>query len=228
MSDSSRVPDRVKHEIPTSVAIVGIGGVGSWLSLFISEFENVERIALFDSDVIEKSNLERTPFKISQLGDNKAVAMKQLIKERREDVVVRTYGNLYESNKRLLNMYKLRVVCADGVAVRNMVLKFDNSIASAYDVDEEKDHITVHEEGGIFSVDDEDGGNYTIQPSWSVPAVLVAILTLYQIGQDTRPIDMSARVKELFTRGVNGKLKFHLDPQDNSIAEEEVGIESIF
>lgn len=218
ISDESRVPDRVQHNIPNSVAIVGVGGVGSWFALFVSEFEDVERVGLFDSDDLERSNLERTPYKRSQIGGNKAEAMKKLIKERR-DIDVHAYGHLTEANKGTLNLYKLKVACCDNVDARNIVLENENGVSSGYDITEEVDHISVSEEGPIWDVDTDDG--YTIDPSWSVPAVLTAILTLYQIGQDTRPINMSGAIQEFFVRGVNDKLMFHPTPQEDNIKQED-------
>lgn len=217
--NESRVPDRVQHSIPDSVAVVGIGGVGSWLSLFLSEFEGMKRMGLFDSDVVEKSNLERTPFKRDQIGTNKAEAMKELIMERRPDIEVSCFDNLTEENEKILNLYKMKIASCDGVEPRNIVLRYKNGISSGYDITEECDHLSVGEEGPIWDVDGE--GGYSIQPSWSVPAVLTAILTIYQIAQGERPINLSASVKEFLVRGVNDKLMFYPEPQDDSIAEEE-------
>lgn len=215
-----RVPERVQEEIPESVAIVGVGGVGSWMALFISQMKDVKRIALFDADVVEESNLERTPFKSSHISEEKTEAMKDLIEERRGDVIVKKYGNLTDDNKQLLNMYEMSIACADSIEARNIVLRRDNSVSAGYDVTEEYDHISVHESGEIWTTEEGGADGYTIEPSWSVPAVLVAILTLYQIGQDTRPIDISGKLREFMVRGVNGRLMFEPEPTEDSIEGE--------
>lgn len=206
--------------MPKTVCVVGVGGVGSWLALFLSEFKDVERIGLYDDDVVDESNLERTPFKRSHIGESKTEAMKELIEERRNDLIVQTYGNLAENNKGTLNMYDMQIASCDGVEPRNIVLEHENGISAGYDITEEKDNITVSEQGPIWSVGEEPDG-YTIEPSWSVPAVLTATLTVYMIGRDLRPMNLTSCIKDHFTRGVNDHVKFHTEPQDESVESEE-------
>jgi len=80
--------DRQKElplNIPPSVSVIGVGGVGSWVALDFA-LVGVKNIVLVDPDKIEASNLNRTPFKLSQVGKHKVQALMELVLERRDDV----------------------------------------------------------------------------------------------------------------------------------------------
>jgi hypothetical protein len=72
-----------------AIIVVGVGGIGSWVA-FNAALMGVGIIMLYDDDKIELSNLNRTPFTQKQvgMGMNKAVAMEELIMERRSSTVV--------------------------------------------------------------------------------------------------------------------------------------------
>lgn len=67
--------------------VVGLGGIGSWLAIDLALI-GIGTLILFDDDVIEASNLNRTLFKLSQIGEFKTKAVKDLIMERRKDILV--------------------------------------------------------------------------------------------------------------------------------------------
>jgi len=82
--------DRQKElplNIPPAVSVIGVGGVGSWVALDFA-LVGVKNIVLVDPDKIEASNLNRTPFKLSQVGKHKVQALMELVLERRDDVNV--------------------------------------------------------------------------------------------------------------------------------------------
>lgn len=192
----SRVPDSLRDNLPSSVAIVGCGGVGSWVALLFSQFRDCRRIALFDGDVLEESNLERTPYKMEQLGMSKVDALKEIILERRDEIEVTLHDYITEDNKMILDEYELAVAACDDAESRNLVLEHDNSINVGYDVTENYDHITVSE-AQIWQIDD-DGDNYEIEPSWSGPAMLGAVLTVMHVVRDVRPASVSTKVNHMF------------------------------
>lgn len=193
----SRVPARLKDNVPNSIAIVGCGGVGSWVALFFSQFDHVNHMGLFDSDVVELSNLERTVYRKPDLDREKTDALEDILREQSSsDMVISCYDDITEDNYRLLNFYKLRVVCADDVECRNIVMKLDNSISIGYDITPSEDSITVSESGSIWDIDGDDG--YTIEPSWSVPAVLPALIAVYSVARGKRPVEVSTNISELF------------------------------
>lgn len=74
--------------------VVGLGGIGSWVAIDLALI-GVGTLILFDDDKIESSNLNRTLFKLSQVGEYKTKAVKQLISERRKNILVITNEELF-------------------------------------------------------------------------------------------------------------------------------------
>jgi hypothetical protein len=68
--------------------VVGVGGIGSWIALNLALSGKVNSLILIDDDLVESSNLNRTPFTIAQIGEYKVEALKYLILERRETNVI--------------------------------------------------------------------------------------------------------------------------------------------
>jgi len=98
MNDNNELYDRQKPldvEAPESVTVIGVGGVGSWVALDLA-LAGVEKIYLVDFDEIERHNLNRTPFKESQIGKDKIQALTELIAERRMDAEVIPLDNRIE------------------------------------------------------------------------------------------------------------------------------------
>jgi hypothetical protein len=73
--------------------VAGVGGIGSWVALDLALSGQVRNLYIIDPDSIECSNLNRTPFRITDIGFPKVDALKYLILERRSDVNVFTYRN---------------------------------------------------------------------------------------------------------------------------------------
>lgn len=82
--------------------IVGLGGIGSWIAVDLALI-GIGTLILFDDDKIESSNLNRTLFKLSQVGEYKTKAVKQLISERRKNILVITNEELFQAEH--LNKY---------------------------------------------------------------------------------------------------------------------------
>lgn len=66
----------------TTVVVVGVGALGTWVSLALAGF-GLKKIVLIDPDTVEESNLNRQmAFTNDDIGENKAFAMKKRIEER--------------------------------------------------------------------------------------------------------------------------------------------------
>lgn len=72
---------------PNKATVIGVGGVGSWVALDLA-LAGTEKLYLADHDEIEGHNLNRTPFKESQIGMDKTQAVAELVAERRMDTEV--------------------------------------------------------------------------------------------------------------------------------------------
>ena len=76
--------------------VVGLGGIGSWIAIDLALI-GIGTLILFDDDKIESSNLKRTLFKLSQVGEFKTKSVKQLINERRKNILVITNEELFQA-----------------------------------------------------------------------------------------------------------------------------------
>jgi len=73
--------------IPKKVAVIGLGGGGSWVAITLA-LAGVKELIVMDNDIIEESNLNRTLYRYSDIGKSKVTAIKELIHERRPDCIV--------------------------------------------------------------------------------------------------------------------------------------------
>ena len=67
--------------------VLGLGGIGSWVALNLALSGKVQQLHLVDPDIVEDSNLNRTPFRMCDIGYPKVDAVKFIILERRPMVV---------------------------------------------------------------------------------------------------------------------------------------------
>jgi len=67
----------------SAAIVIGVGGIGSWVALNLALSGKIGTLFLIDSDTVEVSNLNRTPFRFQDIGNLKIDAMKNLILERR-------------------------------------------------------------------------------------------------------------------------------------------------
>jgi len=65
------------------LVIIGVGGIGSWVALDAALSGQFNNIVMYDNDNVEASNLNRTPFRICDIGRPKVFALQSLILERR-------------------------------------------------------------------------------------------------------------------------------------------------
>jgi hypothetical protein len=54
-----------------NIVVLGVGGIGSWVAYFTGRIGYTNSITLIDPDIVEASNLNRTPFTIGDIGELK-------------------------------------------------------------------------------------------------------------------------------------------------------------
>lgn len=87
---------RIKEVSPVKSAIViGVGGVGSWVALFLA-MSGTKKLFLIDPDLIEESNLARIPLSPADVGSPKVVALATFITQLRTDCSVEPMQALCE------------------------------------------------------------------------------------------------------------------------------------
>lgn len=75
---------------PERALVLGVGGVGSYVALFLT-MVGVRDITVVDPDIVEKSNRSRVMFRPEHEGMKKVDAIYELMKALRTDVSIKTY-----------------------------------------------------------------------------------------------------------------------------------------
>jgi len=180
--------------IPESLTIVGCGGVGYYVSKFAA-MSGVKKLYLFDPDIIEETNLNRLDLSMEDIGKNKAVIVRELIEKLRPDCYV--YGIPFIFQEHLYFESDYIIDCTDKhktqIEIENIAKKLNTVyIKAGYD----GNHITVaNSVKNVWSASEEEG--YTVTPSWVVPTVVVAAMTVAKIMLHN-PGEISLNLVDIF------------------------------
>ena len=168
---------------PTSVTIAGLGGIGSWVAIYLA-MSGVPNLYLFDDDKLEEHNRNRLPFCQGNLNMFKVDIVANYIKAIRTDCIVVPVPEKLEGM--LLNIQlSVSNVIVDATDSPKCQFSLYNAckqtgvrfVRAGYD----GTHITVTSvvSGWIKTgIENED---YTIRPSWVVPSAVVAALAVGKI-----------------------------------------------
>lgn len=108
-----------QYKIP--IIVGGVGGIGSWLTLFLSRVVSSETpIIIYDTDLVEEVNLAGQLYKITDIGKSKTNAVKKITEEFSKNVNIITetrYDNSSLSSPVMFSAF-------DNMAARRVM--FDN------------------------------------------------------------------------------------------------------
>jgi hypothetical protein len=157
---------------PSSISIIGVGGVGCWAA-FDFALIGAKQIILVDNDKVDVSNLNRTMFKTTHVGQYKTVAMKELILERRPNCNVISYTRKYED---LPEPIKNTIINSVAIDCRDSIKPLDkikSPIIGGYN----GLNATIHILPDLKHIWGEETSPYTIIPSYVVvPEILAAMI----------------------------------------------------
>jgi len=159
--------------------VAGCGGVGSWTALFLAMSDVVQELILVDGDAIEKSNLNRTPYRYEQAGQNKAHALRELIVERRPFLKVVSYSSWLEDVKDKLEGIDLFLDCRDVVDAYSEL----SPIIAGYD----KEHISLSINYRNNKIFDSGIDRHGYTGAWLIPPIMCASLILLYVTQEYIP-----------------------------------------
>jgi len=178
-----------------SAIVVGLGGIGNWIALDLALI-GLGTLILFDNDIVEASNLNRTLFKLSHIGKPKVSAVKELISERRKDTIVITNEELFTTEQ----LQKLEGIdwifdCSDTTRLKDSIAMLKSKpryIKLGYDGFE-----------GTISIDDFESGkwgsdsSYTITPSFFAPPQILSALGITEMllvkKQSSRTVNLNVK-----------------------------------
>jgi hypothetical protein len=175
MDDGSETYNRQQSlgiNIPAIVSIIGVGGVGCWVALDFALI-GAKQIQLIDNDKVDVTNLNRTMFKTSQVGQYKTIAMKELILERRPNCNVMSFTRKYEElpagiQKNIIN--SVVIDCRDSIKplkdIKSPIIGGYNGL-----------NATIHVSPNLKHVFGEEQSPYTIIPSYvAVPEMIACMI----------------------------------------------------
>lgn len=165
------------------VAIIGCGGIGSWISLFIG-LAGVRYIEIYDADEISIHNLNRFPLGPDAIGKVKSVAMAEHISRLRPGVVVTPRGH-FNPELHSLHNCDWMVVSTDSLKSRRMIYaqaRLDSGYGTKYiECGADGHRMTVTFEPAAFATDEEDQPGYRSVPVFVGPCVMAASIAAYYI-----------------------------------------------
>lgn len=171
-------------KLPKCVAVVGVGGVGSWLAYFLA-LAGVSQLILFDHDDVSDHNLNRLPLLPQHVGWNKAEAIAQMIRQHRPGIDITAFGKFVPELVNKTDVAKLAdwvVAGTDSLKSRQMVAKWAAEKNVRY--------LEIAAEGEIGSVTgapaewanpEEELPGYQSVPVWVGPCVMCAAVACAHI-----------------------------------------------
>jgi hypothetical protein len=97
------------------ITVIGIGSFGGFLCKHLSELESVKELHIIDYDFVESKNVRNSIYSISQVGEYKVDALKEIIND---EVFVMEFKAAYEEGKTKLPETDLVIDCRDVVCDR--------------------------------------------------------------------------------------------------------------
>jgi molybdopterin/thiamine biosynthesis adenylyltransferase len=185
MTDLYARQEELLLDIPPEVTVVGCGGIGSWVAIFAA-MTGIRTIYLFDPDVMEESNRNRLPFCQSSINRPKVEIVADFIRAIRTDcLVVAIQGKMDEMLLGIqMNATDTGCIidCTDSPKTQIMLYNTCKKYGHGYiraGYDGTRIMITNTVSGWIKKDVEEEP--YQVNPSWVVPAVTVAALTVSKL-----------------------------------------------
>lgn len=114
-----RFSDALWANTPEFLVIGGVGGIGSWLALYLARIGH--KLYLYDMDTIDETNMGGQLYGINQIGTNKAVAIKANIHTFcGDDAAVTTFERYTEEEGMISN---IMFSCFDNMKARKLMFE---------------------------------------------------------------------------------------------------------
>lgn len=175
-----------------TITVVGCGGIGFWVAKFAA-MSGIEKIYLFDDDVLEEGNLNRLDVPDKFIGRNKADVVKVVINTLRPECTVYAFPFRLTENHMIEGSFLID--CTDEIKSQtdNQEIarkKGMTYLKAGYDGEDFSIHNSVAEWG-------EAPDGYTKTPSWVVPATIIAAMTIAKIMK-YKDLELISNVRGLF------------------------------
>lgn len=165
--------ETVRLAVPSTVHIVGCGGVGSWVALYLA-LAGVEQLHLYDPDTVEESNLNRLPYPPSACGKLKTKVLGDLLLSLRPSLEIREHG-AFEPLLHKFSRWECVVGAVDTMRDRQRIAEAAQDAGESVhyiDVGAEATECTVSDSPADWSIAADRPGYFT--PIWVGPVTLAA------------------------------------------------------
>lgn len=182
------------------VHIVGCGGIGSWIAIFLA-LAGVSEIDLWDEDLVEASNLPRTPYKPKDIGKLKALALAEILWERRPGILCNYHGFWSPSLAILFQSDPPPIVvgAADGIEIRKALLDETRKLSGTYfDVGAESTGFNVSATPASWQIATTEPATGYYTPIFIAPVAMAAAATAWQILRNRKPSEFRFDEKKGF------------------------------
>jgi len=170
--------------VPSSVMVVGTGGVGYWVSILLA-MSGVKILHIVDPDIIELSNLNRLPITTDAINVSKVEALKEHLLALRPDCTV--YAHKKKFDKLIAGEVEWIVSCTDNVKSQKQTERWSKKIGAKF-VRAGYDGLHLTLTDAIPEWGEDKATGYTVTPSWVIPSVLIAA---FAVAKMLRFPDMS-------------------------------------
>ena len=102
----------------TSISIVGVGAIGSFVTLILSKM-GMKKINVYDGDSVEEHNIPNQFYKLKQIGVIKTVAIKNIVKEYADTEI--TENGKVDNNTLIVS--DIVILCTDSMKSRKLAYK---------------------------------------------------------------------------------------------------------
>lgn len=211
---------------PNGVIVVGCGGVGSWVSQFLTlagvGSSGSGPIWIFDPDIIEIHNLNRIPLPSSSVGQSKSLAMREHLLTLRPNATIFALGTFSAAMADILECGKADWLICTTDTWHSRRTAYDWAMANNVSYIEASAEGDVGGATGLpadFATPDELTPGYASVPVWIGPSVVSAYLAvshvLHNMSMDDRTIRMG------FTKvGSDGYKEFSIMDSDLEIVSQ--------
>ena len=164
-----------------TVSIVGCGGVGNWLALFLV-LAGIRELHLFDEDKVEEHNLNRLCLPSSAVGHEKALALREHLLALRPDLDARieAHGHYIPGLIEPVRPLDWIVALTDTLETRQSLFGLSRKVGCYY-VEGGLDGLRGNIAGSPATWKTDATLGYAITPSFVGSAVIVAAMIAYHI-----------------------------------------------
>ncbi len=184
-------------KLPKAVAVVGVGGVGSYASIYLA-MAGVPELWLFDMDEISDHNLNRVPVPTSAIGRLKTHAIRDEILRLRPKCRIMCMGGFDKDVAESLSLQdtvQWIVATTDTAASRRMTAEWSEEHGVRYvEAAAEGEIGSATGEPAGWSTEGESNPGYRSVPAWNFPCAVSALMAVAHIVHDTPMGDRTIRM----------------------------------